>query len=85
MCTFLTANSMDSISKHYNTGRGAGELLITTGVNMGLSLIRDSTLARLSGRKVPKIAKISYLFWFVRDLLCVGAGFSFPPFFSKIF
>ena len=50
--TYMTANSLDSITHHYKIGRGLGELTIVTTVNMILSLYRDVALAKLSGKTV---------------------------------
>lgn len=77
----MTANSIDSITKHYdlfNNSTNYLQLFGVTLVNMYLSILKDRAFAKIYGKEVTKVPFKSLAIWFVRDVLTIAAAFTIP-------
>ena len=51
--TYSTANSVDSVCKNYGVPHEMPKLILTFGVNMTMSILKDKALVKLFGTKPP--------------------------------
>lgn len=79
--TYMTANSIDSVSRHYdlfNNSINYLQLFGVTFVNMFLSILKDRAFAKIYGKEVTKVPVKSLAIWFLRDVLTIAAAFTLP-------
>lgn len=83
----MAANSIDSISKHYNLFQNSTnylQLFGVTFVNMFLSILKDRAFAKIYGKEVTKVPITSLGIWFIRDVLTIAAAFTLPSVAAEI-
>jgi len=77
--TYFSANVINTTSKAYTFKPELPRLLATTAANMGAGIAKDRTYARMFGTVTPRgLPASSYLFFFSRDLVTMGASFNIP-------
>ena len=77
--TYFSANLMNTTSKAYSFKPDLPRLLATTSANMGAGIAKDRAYARMFGTVAPRgLPASSYLFFFSRDLVTMGASFNIP-------
>lgn len=82
--TYIANNTIDSLCKIYHVNDIIPKLTGVTAVNMFTSILKDAAFARLLGTKPPgKIPLNSYIIWFIRDVLAIGAAFIVPERLSR--
>lgn len=92
--TYLTANTIDTLTSTLRNQPfstvfpGTAKFLTTTTVNMGLCVFKDARFAKMFGAQkpsssssvtTPKVPKISYSLFCLRDSVTVFASFNIPP------
>ena len=82
--TYITANSIDTISEKYEIDSPAPKLIGTTAVNVPLCVAKDRVFARMFGIIKPTPFPITSLGLFtIRDSLTIGSSFIAPSIISK--
>lgn len=77
--TYFSANLINTTSKAYTFKPDLPRLLATTSANMGAGIAKDRAYARMFGTVAPRgLPASSYLFFFSRDLVTMGASFNIP-------
>jgi hypothetical protein len=77
--TYFSANLINTTSKAYTFKPDLPRLLATTTANMGAGIAKDRAYARMFGTVAPRgLPASSYLFFFSRDLVTMGASFNIP-------
>lgn len=77
--TYFAANLVNTTSKAYDYQADVPRLLATTTANMGAGIAKDRAYARMFGTVAPRgLPASSYLFFFSRDLVTMGASFNVP-------
>lgn len=77
--TYLSANIINTTSKAYSFKPDMPRLVATTAANMGAGIAKDRAYARMFGTVAPRgLPATSYLFFFSRDLVTMGASFNIP-------
>lgn len=86
--TYLVANTLDTASSTlYNqaagtTTAGVPKFVATSGINMSLSLVKDSQFAKMFGPKTSVMRVVppaSYALFALRDSMTIFASFNLPP------
>lgn len=90
--TYLTANSIDTISSTFtpspitHTTSGTSKFLAASSVNMSLCLYKDSQFAQMfrapgnaASALTKSVPKASYALFGLRDSMTVFASFNLPP------
>ena len=83
--TYTANNTIDSICKIYKINDVIPKLVGVTAINMTISILKDSALARYFGTKAPgKVPMASYISWLLRDSLTMASAFIIPQRFALV-
>jgi len=91
--TYTTANLFDVYvqrKKVSHQNASMGKLVLTTGANMGSSIVKDVVFVKIFGAvgeaaKIPKrVPATTYGLFMMRDTLTIAGGFTVPPLVSGV-
>lgn len=83
--TYTANNCIDSLCKIYKVNDVIPKLFGVTAVNMFVSITKDAAFAKYFGTKPPsRIPLLTYMIWFVRDMLSIASAFILPERLSKV-
>jgi hypothetical protein len=78
--TYIAANTITTFCKTNDTDPYFPKLFGTTAVNMLFGIAKDRYFAKVFNKGAPPVFPlISWGLFFGRDLMTIGAGFTFPP------